>query len=70
MGEVIEYKSENGYTGKLYGKSSLSIYNSIGREVMHTCFRRINTLEELKEEVEEFPEFLRVLSNREPSDED
>ena len=64
MAEVIEYKSENGYTGKLYGKSSLSIYNSIGREVMHTCFRTINTLEELKQEVEEFPEFLRVLSNK------
>ena len=64
MDEVIEYKSENGYTGKLYGKSSLSIYNSIGREVMHTCFRTINTLEELKQEVEEFPEFLRVLSNK------
>ena len=64
MDEVIEYKSENGYTGKLYGKSSLSIYNSIGREVMHTCFRTINTLEELKLEVEKFPEFLRVLSNK------
>ena len=64
MDEVIEYKSENGYTGKLYGKSSLSIYNSIGREVMHTCFRTINTLEELKQEVENFPEFLRVLSNK------
>lgn len=64
MDEVIEYRSENGYTGKLYGKSSLSIYNSIGREVMHTCFRKINTLEELKQEVEEFPEFLRVLSNK------
>ena len=64
MDEVIEYKSENGYTGKLYGKSSLSIYNSIGREVMHTCFRTINTLEELKQEVEKFPEFLRVLSDK------
>ncbi len=64
MDEVIEYRSENGYTGKLYGKSSLSIYNSIGREVMHTCFRTINTLEELKQEVEEFPEFLRVLSDK------
>lgn len=48
----IEYESENGYKGVLYGKSSMSIYDKDGNERLHTGFRNVNTLEELKEVVE------------------
>lgn len=74
----IKYKSENGYSGVLYGKSSMAIYNPEGREVFHTGFRRksINSLKELKEHVDTFPEFEEMLRNccevihNEPNDDD
>lgn len=53
----IKYTSDNGYTGILYGDSSYAVFNSDGKEVFHTGFRNINTLEELKEQVDAFPEF-------------
>ena len=58
---VIEYKSKNGYLGKLYGVSSFSIYAPDGHEVFHTGSRNINTFDELKEQVNEFPQFLEIL---------
>lgn len=63
MSKIIKYKSENGYSGVLYGKSSMSIYNPQGKEVFHTGFRRkeINSLEALKEQVDTFPEFTLML---------
>lgn len=57
----IEYVSENGYTGVLYGKSSFVIYDSIGRMVFHTGFRNINTYDELVKQVEAYPEFRKLL---------
>ena len=48
MSKDINYTHSNGYTGILYGKSSLAVQNSEGREVYHTGFRNINTLDELK----------------------
>ena len=57
----IEYKSENGYTGVLYGKSSFSIKDSEGNTVFHTGFRNIHSAEELKNEVDGFPVFLEYL---------
>lgn len=63
MGNFIEYKSNNGYTGRMYGKSSLAIYETAsGKEVFHTGFRRCNDLKELQEQVDGFPEFLAALS--------
>ena len=56
--ERIEYKSENGYSGSLYGRASMRIYDKNGNEVLHTGFRNVNTLEELKEVVDNMPEFL------------
>ena len=45
----IEYKSErNGYSGVLYGDSSVSIFDPQGNEVLHTGFRGIHSMEELK----------------------
>ena len=58
---MIEYTSDNGYTGQLYGKSSYRIVDQYGKEVFHTGFRAIETEEELKEDVDNFPEFVRVL---------
>ena len=60
----MKYTSDNGYTGVLYGKSSLAIYDKKGRERMHTGFRNINTFDELKECVDTFPEFEKLLSEK------
>ena len=64
--EGIEYKSENGYSGSLYGKKSMRIYDRNGIEVLHTGFRCVNTLEELKEIVDEMPEFMEVIRKNIP----
>lgn len=64
---MIEYTSENGYSGKLYGKASMSIFDKYGKEVMHTGSRTPNTLEELKEVVDRFSTFMEMLRSI-PSD--
>lgn len=56
------YTSKEGYTGVLYGKSSLIIYRPDGSESLHTGFRSINTYEELVELVDAHPEFIKALS--------
>lgn len=61
--EQIIYTSDDGYTGILYGKTSYAVFDSNGREVFHTGSRAINTLEELKKQVENFPEFHEMLLN-------
>ena len=61
MDNVRNYKHENGFSAKLYGKSSMSIYDAEGNEVMHTGFRKPNTEEEVMELLEEMPEFLRMI---------
>lgn len=60
---MIEYTSpKTGYRGVLYGKTSMSIYDKDGKEVMHTGFRSINTPYELKNYVENlFPKLLKIL---------
>lgn len=60
---MIEYESPNGYKGVLYGKSSISIYNADGLEVLHTRSRSVNTPEELKECIDDFPQFYETLLN-------
>lgn len=60
---MIEYTSENGYTGRLYGESSLSVFNSDGKEVLHTGKRGINTYDELKGLIEGFPAFMELLQS-------
>ena len=63
MSDSIEYKSNNGYTGRMYGESSLSIFETeSGKEVFHTGFRNCNNLENLQELVEGFPTFMRLLN--------
>ena len=58
-----EYKSPNGYTGRMYGKQSFSIYAPDGHEVMHSGFRSFNDIETLKEITDSMPEFLKKLEN-------
>lgn len=58
---IIDYSGENGYRGVLYGKSSMAVYDSNGVEHFHTGSRVINTLEELKEFVDGFEDFMAVL---------
>lgn len=62
MSKYVEYQSGNGYKGILYGRSSFSIRDKDGKEVFHTGFRNINTYDELIEHVEDFPEFIKKLS--------
>lgn len=59
------YISENGYTGKLYGKSSYAVFDATGLLRFHTGFRTINTIAELKKQVDEFPEFLKIFKEGE-----
>ncbi len=57
----IEYESENGYKGILYGQTNMSIYMPHGYECLHTGLRNINTYEELKVYVDEYPDFLKEM---------
>lgn len=57
MNKKIKYTSKNGYTGVMYGKSSLVILDENGKEVFHTGSRTCNTYEELIEQVDTFSEF-------------
>ena len=59
--KTITYENKEGYIGKLYGKSSMVIMHKSGTPYLHTGSRTINTYEELKEEVDSYPEFLRKL---------
>lgn len=61
MTDTIKYTSDNGYTGVLYGESSLVIFNPDGTESMHTGSRNINTYEELVRIVDEHPRFIEAL---------
>lgn len=61
MNKQLKYTSKNGYTGVMYGKSSLVILDRNGKEVFHTGFRNCNTYEELIEQVDTFPEFYDTL---------
>ena len=58
---TIKYKHENGFTGVLYGESSLAIYDKNNKKVMHTGFRNINTKEELIELLDKYPDFYNKL---------
>ena len=54
-----EYKHKNGYSARLYGKSSMCIYFN-GKEVLHTGFRNVNTEDEVMELLEEQPGFWKL----------
>jgi hypothetical protein len=56
----MEYTHPNGYTAKLYGKSSMSVFYK-GKEVLHTCARNVNTEKEIMDLLETIPEFLEIM---------
>ena len=58
----IIYTSKDGYTGVLYGERSLVIYNPDGTESLHTGRRNINTYEELKKMVDDYPKLLKIFA--------
>lgn len=62
--EEIVVEHPNGYSARLYGTSSMSIYKD-GKEVMHTGFRNeeIKTAEDVYELLEDYPEFMELLAN-------
>lgn len=59
---MIKVEHENGYTGTLYGRSSLSIYKE-GREVLHTGSRNISTEKELYELLDRFPKMIKAFDD-------
>ena len=61
MNKKIKYTSKNGYTGVMYGNSSLVILDENGKEVFHTGSRNFNTYEELVEQVDTFSEFYNMI---------
>lgn len=56
----IKVRHPNGYSGILYGKSSLAIYDDHGIELIHTGYRTINTEKELYDVLEKLPEVSKV----------
>ena len=52
-----EYKHNNGYLARLYGKSSLSVYFN-GKEVFHTGSRNVNTEDEVMKLLDSMPKLL------------
>lgn len=60
MSMLKEYTHPNGYSARLYGKSSLSIYFE-GKEVLHTGFRKVNTEKEVMDLLAEYPAFRETL---------
>lgn len=61
MNKKMKYTSKNGYTGVMYGNSSLVILDENGKEVFHTGSRNCNTYEELIEQVDTFSVFYNMI---------
>ena len=61
MKPTIKYTSPNGYTGILYGESSLAVFKPDGTESLHTGRRNIETYEELVKLVDDHPNLLKIL---------
>lgn len=63
--KTIEYTSENGYTGILYGESSMIIGikqpDGTFKECLHTGSTTGRTMEYLKDQVDNYPEFIEKL---------
>jgi hypothetical protein len=57
---IKEYTHPNGYSARLYGKSSLSIFFE-GKEISHTGFRNVNTEKEVMDLLAEQPKFRETL---------
>lgn len=58
---VVKVEHPNGYSGMLYGESSMVIFDKDGHEVLHTSSRTPQTEEDLWEVLETTPELLKIL---------
>ena len=63
MSNQMKYTSKNGYTGVMYGESSLVILDENGKEVFHTGSRTFNTYEKLVEQTDTYQELRAMLEN-------
>lgn len=57
----IRVEHPNGYSGVLYGESSMMIFDKEGNQVLHTGFRNIQTREELYESLSKMPQRKQIL---------
>lgn len=69
--EEIVVEHPNGYSARLYGTSSMSIYKD-GKEVMHTGFRNeeIKSAEDVYDLLEDYPEVMELVANIDLDEED
>lgn len=56
------YKHKNGYSAKLYGKSSMTIYRPDGTEFSHTGSRNVNTEAEVMQLLGKQQELEKILT--------
>ena len=59
---MATYTHANGYSAKLYGISSMSIFYH-GKEISHTGFRNVNTEEEVMDLLEKYPALRKALQS-------
>lgn len=74
-GMILEYVSENGYSGKVIQWENtkiytLYIYDSKGECVLHSYRSAVDTLDKLKDTVNGFPGFLKLLGRDDLEEED
>lgn len=60
-GDIL-VEHENGYSGRLYGKTSMAAYQG-GKEKFHTGSRNINTADELYVFLAGLPRFIEMMCN-------
>ncbi len=67
---MMKLTHPNGYTGVLYGKNSMAIYDKDGKRCLHTNSRVPNTKSELYEALADMPKLMKVLNGERTEDED
>lgn len=60
MSEEKLYGHKNGYSARLYSKTSMSVYFK-GKEVAHTGLRNVNTEDEVMDMLDKYPELMKSL---------
>ena len=63
MNDRTMVQHSNGYSGVLMGKSTMMIYDKDDNCVLHTCYRKPNTEEELYEVLEEMPRTMEIIAS-------
>lgn len=54
-------KHPNGYSGMLFGESSLAVFDNRMHEILHTGDRNIETAEDLYDMLEDIPGFVEMM---------